>query len=216
MSEEQVSRAARALRAAHDGASPAFQATRRSVLAAAAARKRRRSAFLAVWMPLAAVLVVSSAWAAVTGRLSGLVAIGRGTGSVSASASAPASASASAPAPAPAPAPVPASASAPASGSPTPTSSASSLEDSLYATAHRAHFLSHDPSAALAAWDSYLAAFPAGRFAPEARYNRALALLRLDRLDEARASLAPFADAPPGSYRRTEARELLDAIDSGR
>jgi hypothetical protein len=85
-------------------------------------------------------------------------------------------------------------------------------EASLYAAAHRAHFVAHDPAAALGYWDAYLARYPQGRFAPEARYNRALALVRLGRRQEAAAALAPFASGAYGDYRRSEARELLDAL----
>jgi hypothetical protein len=90
---------------------------------------------------------------------------------------------------------------------------AADREDTLYRAAHEAHFVARDAARALAAWDAYLAAFPRGRLAPEARYNRALVLVRLGRKDEARAALAPFADAPPGSYRQAEARSLLDALE---
>jgi len=48
-------------------------------------------------------------------------------------------------------------------------------------------------AAALAAWDAYLAAEPQGRFAIEARYNRALVLARLGRYRDAHAALVPFA-----------------------
>ena len=50
---------------------------------------------------------------------------------------------------------------------------------------------------------------PQARFFLEARYNRAIALVRLGRKAEAVEALRPFAAAPPGSYRRTEARDLL-------
>jgi hypothetical protein len=67
----------------------------------------------------------------------------------------------------------------------------------------------------LTAWDAYLAAYPSGRFAVEARYNRAIVLARLHRITEARAALAPFAaGAVEGGYRQREATELLDALES--
>lgn len=69
-----------------------------------------------------------------------------------------------------------------------------------------------DPARAIAAWDAYLAAAPNGRFAPEARYNRALALVRLGRHAEAKKELEAFANGSFGEYRRTEARALLDAL----
>jgi TolA-binding protein len=85
-------------------------------------------------------------------------------------------------------------------------------ELTLYRRAHRAHFVHRAPERALAAWRSYLRRFPEGRFAPEARYNRALTLIRLERWDRAALALQPFADGRYGHYRRREARELLDAL----
>ncbi len=85
-------------------------------------------------------------------------------------------------------------------------------EDALHDEAHEAHFVARDAAPALVAWDRYLAVFPRERLAPEAHYNRALVLVGLGRTDEARAALAPFADAPIGSYRQAEALSLLDAI----
>ena len=85
-------------------------------------------------------------------------------------------------------------------------------EARLYAEAHRAHFVDGDPSSALQAWNAYLTAAPEGTFAPEARYNRAVTLVRLGRLDEARRALEPFARGVYGGYRTREAAALLDAI----
>ncbi len=81
----------------------------------------------------------------------------------------------------------------------------------LYAEAHRAHFVDGDPASALRAWNAYLAAAPEGAFVPEARYNRALTLVRLGRLDEARQALEPFARGMYGGYRAREATALLNA-----
>lgn len=86
--------------------------------------------------------------------------------------------------------------------------------DALYNEAHEAHFVRHDHVAALAAWDRYLtAAGPSGRFALEARYNRAITLVRLGRKADASAALRPFADGEYGGYRRDEAAQLLRSID---
>jgi hypothetical protein len=71
--------------------------------------------------------------------------------------------------------------------------------------------VARDP-AALAAWDAYLRVAERGVLIPEARYNRALCLVRLGRSAEARVALAPFARGDFGEYRRSEARALLDAL----
>jgi hypothetical protein len=84
----------------------------------------------------------------------------------------------------------------------------------LYRRAHELHFHGGDPAAALAAWDAYLAAEPDGRFTVEARYNRALVLVRLGRYGEARAALAPFArgEVAPAGYRQAEAERLVERL----
>ena len=82
----------------------------------------------------------------------------------------------------------------------------------LYRTAHAAHFVDRDPARALAAWDAYLSAAPSGAFVPEARYNRALSLVRLGRSQEARSALEPFAKGAYGSYRQVEASALLERL----
>jgi hypothetical protein len=85
----------------------------------------------------------------------------------------------------------------------------------LYRKAHRLHFVDHDYSASLAAWDEYLRAVPRGPLVVEARYNRAIALVRLGRDSEARTALEPFARGRvEGGYRQAEANALLDALDS--
>ena len=86
----------------------------------------------------------------------------------------------------------------------------SGAEARAYARAHQAHFADDAPARALDAWDAYLAAFPHGAFAPEAAYNRAICLVRLERRDAAARALRRIAAAPPGSYRREEALRLLD------
>lgn len=98
-----------------------------------------------------------------------------------------------------------------------PAASAHSEADpqlEAYRAAHRTHFDSANPGAALAAWDRYLADFPAGSFATDARFNRALCLVRLGRPAEARAALTPFANAAPGNYRQAEASALLQGLAS--
>jgi hypothetical protein len=122
----------------------------------------------------------------------------------------------SAPSPVPPPAPL-----ADAAGSavmpvaPAPSSAPADPDaHALYQAAHQAHFVARNSSAALAAWNAYLAAAPRGRFGVEARYNRALCLVRLGRMNEARHTLEAFANAAPGSYRQAEARALLDAMNN--
>lgn len=84
----------------------------------------------------------------------------------------------------------------------------------LYRKAHALHFHGGDAAATLAAWDAYLAAEPDGRFSVEARYNRALVLIRLGRYAEARTALAPFArgEGAPEAYRQAEAEQLVERL----
>jgi hypothetical protein len=65
---------------------------------------------------------------------------------------------------------------------------------------------------AIAAWDDYLRVAPKSPLATEARYNRALGLVRADRTREAKAALAPFANGEHGGYRKREAAQLLEAL----
>ncbi len=89
---------------------------------------------------------------------------------------------------------------------------ASSL--TLYKDAYRLHFVEQRYAEALAAWDEYLRAAPAGRLVVEARYNRAIALVRLGRRSDAEAALAPFARGEvSGGYRASEARNLLEVLN---
>jgi hypothetical protein len=87
---------------------------------------------------------------------------------------------------------------------------ASDPEAAAYGRAHRAHFDGGGPDRALAAWDDYLRLYPRGALAPEARFNRALCLVRLERTADAERALRPFSDGRFGSYRRAEAGRLLD------
>lgn len=87
-------------------------------------------------------------------------------------------------------------------------------EFSLYESAHHWHFIDKNWVAALAGWDEYLRKVPRGRFAVEARYNRALCLVRLGRTDQARDALLAFAQGAAGEYRQKEARELIEQLAS--
>jgi hypothetical protein len=91
-------------------------------------------------------------------------------------------------------------------------SSASDPAFELYKAAHRVHFVERDDERALAAWNAYLRAAPGGSFAIEARYNRALCLVRLQRATEARTALEPFAKGRYGGYRQAEAAKLIEAL----
>lgn len=69
-----------------------------------------------------------------------------------------------------------------------------------------------DLRSAVSAYRDYIRSYPTGRFVPEAKYNSALALLKLGRTTEARTLLTPFADGAYGSYRQGAAQRLLDAL----
>jgi TolA-binding protein len=87
-----------------------------------------------------------------------------------------------------------------------------------YRLAHEAHFVKKDYALALVAWSDYLAHSPSGRLVVEARYNQALCLLKLRRVEEAKAALGPFVSGVYGSYRRGEAEQVLATLiaDAGR
>ncbi|HEX6276659.1 MAG TPA: hypothetical protein VFZ53_26635 [Polyangiaceae bacterium] len=199
-------------------------------------KRRTRLAFI---LPIAATFLATSAWGVSSGRARVWVedirtAIGFST-SQKAPAQAPAKVAkraAHAPEAAPAPAappppiapvveepPAPVAEEAPKAAPEAAVAQASAAPDAgldaeleLYRSAHRAHFGGGDPAGALAAWDAYLKKAPKGRFALEARYNRALCLVRLDRKAEARAALEPFAKGSFGGYRKREALDLLEAL----
>ena len=85
----------------------------------------------------------------------------------------------------------------------------SDAEFEAYGRAHRAHFDEGVPERALADWDNYLRRYPQGAFEPEARFNRAICLVRLRRFAQAERALQSFADGRFGDYRRAEAEQLL-------
>lgn len=229
-----------AMRERVDGASARASTTRTQILERARRDRRSRRRVALVVLPLAAAFAASVAWGAVTGRLSRWIIASSTPPTVPAATADAQSGRAIDPPVASAPLALPeigdagaATESVPstdpaASGasllgtpstasprtprSPPAVASASSAEQALYATAHRAHFEAHDSAAALRGWDAYLATYPNGHFALEARYNRAICLVRLGRRDEARQALAPFARGDFGGYRQREAANLIDAL----
>jgi len=237
MSKDLLAEATRALRETESVSEFEARATRARVMTGlhqTRVRRRTRWAFL---LPIAASFVAVSAWGAASGqaraaldRLERFVGVTPASPSnakpaprkplASPALSPPASESA-APAPNPepelAPAPPNAAEAIPTRATAGASASAARAERpdpalALYRVAHAAHFVDRDPARALAAWDAYLRAAPNGQFAPEARYNRALSLVRLGRGPEARSALEPFANGAYGDYRKAEASALLERI----
>jgi cytoskeletal protein RodZ len=99
---------------------------------------------------------------------------------------------------------------------PSPEELAEAEALALYEAAHRAHFKEHDSVGAVAGYDRYLQKYPNGRFATEARYNRALCWIRLGKSEQARHALEPFANGNYGGYRAADARRLLEAMDKSK
>lgn len=82
----------------------------------------------------------------------------------------------------------------------------------VYRRAHHAQFRDDEPARALAGYEKYLAQQPGGRFAVDARYNRALCLVRMGRMADARPVLDAFARGDFGGYRQKDAARLLLAL----
>jgi TolA-binding protein len=239
MSKDLLAEATRALRETEPVSEFEARATRTRVLTGLHQTRVRRRTRLAFLLPIAACFVAVSAWGAGSGQarrvldqLEQLVGITVSTPSAAktsprrlTTSSAPAVRSSEpallAPSPEAEPAPTTASAARPTSSARATASSGpvprrTEQPDptlALYRLAHAAHFVDHDPARALAAWDAYLSAAPNGGFAPEARYNRALSLVRLGRSSEARVALEPFANGAYGGYRKAEASALLARIE---
>jgi tetratricopeptide (TPR) repeat protein len=109
-------------------------------------------------------------------------------------------------------------AAAPAPEAPAPEVAPGPSRDlALYNKAHALHFRERRYDEALFAWEEYLGLTPTPTFALEARYNRALCLLRLEHYEEARAALVPFAEGRYlNGYRRDEATRFIQALDKRR
>ncbi|HEX2674695.1 MAG TPA: hypothetical protein VHM25_27655 [Polyangiaceae bacterium] len=237
MSKDLLAEATRALRETEPVSEFEARATRARVMTGlhqTRVRRRTRWAFL---LPIAASFVAVSAWGAASGqarvvldRLERFVGVSPAPANhakpsarkslASPALSAPAlETAAHAPSAEPELSAPPIAAAEAIPVRPTASASASSARAeradptlALYRIAHTAHFVDRDPARALAAWDAYLRAAPNGQFAPEARYNRALSLVRLGRAGEARSALEPFANGAYGSYRKAEASALLERI----
>ncbi len=126
---------------------------------------------------------------------------------------APPQAPASEPSPSPNDAPPAAAQPAPPAAAPAPPLPDETLV--LFRSAQALQFRDKAYGKALAGWEAYLRAAPAGALAPEARWNRAVCLLRLGRKPEARIALEPFAQGMEGGYRQAEAAKLIAAMQEG-
>lgn len=82
----------------------------------------------------------------------------------------------------------------------------------LYRSAHESHFRGGDCRGALDGYARYLERAPAGPFATDARYNSAICAIRLGRTEDARRHLRTVVRSSE-SYRREDARTLLDALE---
>ncbi|HKO51636.1 MAG TPA: hypothetical protein VJV79_28195 [Polyangiaceae bacterium] len=237
MSKDLLDEATRALRETEPVSEFEARATRARVMNGLHQTRVRRRTRVAFLLPIAASFVAVSAWGAASGQARRV--LDQFERFVGITASAPASAKAPARHAAPpriaAPSPEPTALAPTREAEPPPSSPASNPATSavransmasaspvraeradpnlaLYRLAHAAHFVDRDPARALAGWDAYLRAAPSGEFAPEARYNRALSLVRLGRVPEARSALEPFANGAYGGYRKTEASALLERL----
>jgi TolA-binding protein len=226
MSDDDLLDAAlRALRESTDGTSVHATHTRADVLARLRLRRTRKRRLAVFAIPIAAALVVGTAWAAATGRLPGFreepsppTTHGAPSAATSVVVGAPSAAPVAsandlaAPSAAPPPSTAPSTSTNSVHSTHDTDEKVSAREQALYTKAHQAHFTAHDPRAALAGWNEYLTAFPDGQYALEARYNRAISLVRVGQRAEAVKALTPFARGAYGGYRQAEARDLLDAL----
>lgn len=230
MTDDLLKAATRALREEGDGDADG-RFTRARVMASLHQGKVKRRTRLAFILPIAACLAAGTAWGAATGKLPAVLrAISAAVSFESKPATTEKSKASAARKPAlAAPPPVPPSVAPvevaveppPVKAAPIPSlrptpsarssASFSDTDGDLYRLAHEAHFAAHDYARALPAWEAYLRAAPGGRLATEARYNRAICLLRLGRDDEARQALQPFATGLTG-YRQSEAQQLLKEL----
>jgi hypothetical protein len=191
----------------------AMGATRRRALRArvlAAPRKRSPRAVLRWAMPIAAVLAAASVWASVTRErrvaappIVPTIATTAMTVVIAPVASV-----------APVEPIVVATASAPVQTitRPAPPDDGERRALRAYREAERLQFDDKDYVHALVAWDRYIPLAGKSPLLVDARWQRALCLVRLGRADEAREALEPFARGELGAYRRDEARTILDTL----
>jgi hypothetical protein len=227
--DEILRQATRDLRSRIGGVIDDPERTRERVLALTARRRRRRAHYAGAATLALLLAMVSTGWAAATGRLPNLIR------SVDRFLRPRAETPKTAPRPS-APLvvenfPSPEAPSSPAQTTPGPPrrlalsrpppantrSQAPSdphLQERLFRAANQAQFVARNPQSALDRWDAYLRLAPEGRYALEANYNRAICLVRLGKHAEAIVELAPFADGVHGSYRQREARRLIDAMEA--
>jgi hypothetical protein len=114
-----------------------------------------------------------------------------------------------------APSPVVAAIETSTQAEPTPATTPFNPEDLLFEQARKAHD-SVPVEDDLAGWERYLRAYPDGRFAPEARYRRALALARMGRNTQALSAFLWFTDREEGSSRREDALRWIRALSQER
>lgn len=211
--------------------------TRERLMASLHDRRRRSNTRFAVLLPLAAIFVGSTAFAAVTGRLETLmvsaldvvglvpnaapwsadaspVANPRPRAAARGPASPVAPPKQAPPLPSAQSEPEPATSAEPRSEAPSRVRAGAAEDDAheVYRRAHAAHFKTHDLAEALRGYEAYLGRQPSGRFAVDARYNRALCLVRLGRPAEAQPELERFARGSYGGYRQADAQRLLAAL----
>jgi hypothetical protein len=189
------------------------RATRARVLAALSSRAWQRRRPHRRWVLLVAVLAASSAAWAGYGALRTLRdarTVPHKPLAASGTAVRVRATRAIVPAVRPAPAPRPMSAET-SPQRPARSSARDEMDAALaaYARAHAWHFDHRDWPRSLRAWNDYLRDFPRSTFEPEARFNRALCLMRLGRQSAALEALRPFAEGAFGTYRRAEAQRLV-------
>lgn len=247
MSDDLLKHASRALREAGDIDDEDAALVRARILASLGEKRRKRSRKVLMLVPLAAVLVTTTALATTNEGFSrairNLVArivepeeartpaepVGKAPASSRSRVDTPVEPELAMNAPLPeeaeppSPAPVEEPAAAPKREKPKPIDSQpeppSSQETAprpadlaRFERAYELHFVVKDYERALLAWEGYLRTSPDGQLAVEARYNRAMALVRLGRHDEAKAALEPFARGAFGGYRQSEAQAILAAL----